>query len=74
MTAIRCTINPAEVEVLVNGIVVSTMDMERLCALDSDLRDCVCRAQECRGECVPVPTKSFAKGNRNRNYGALCIQ
>lgn len=67
MTAIRLTAN-GTVEVLRDGAVVGNLEMAHVCALDSDLRDCVGKAQECRGEAIPVPTKSFARGVRPRNY------
>lgn len=63
-----------QVEVIQNGARIATLELSAVCALDSDLRDTCAHAMECRGSLVPVPTKTFAKGVRARNYGALGVQ
>jgi hypothetical protein len=61
------------VEILRDGRVIREMDIKLFCDLDSELRDCAAQAMARQGECISVPSRSYARGNRSRNYGAMGV-
>lgn len=72
MTTVKC-VTLTELEVSHNGRIVR-IPIANFVAIDGGLHQCAARAQEQVGVEVEVPSKSYARGLRPRNYGACGVR
>ena len=71
MTTVKFTAQQT-IEIRSNGRTVE-LPILNFCEIDGDLMDVAARAQEQPGVEIPVPSKSFARGQRPRNSVAYGV-